>query len=186
MTELSALLIPILLSAVFVFIASSIIHMATPWHSPDYPGLPNEDAAIAALRPLAVPPGDYMLPRPASMKAMSSPEFLEKRSQGPVMVLTVMPNGPMSMGKTLGLWFVYLLVVGLFAAYVAGLTLPPGTEYMRVFRIVGTTAFIGYALALWQISIWYRRSLGTTARSTVDGLVYALITAGTFGWLWPA
>ena len=186
MTELSSLLLPILLSAVFVFIASSIIHMATPWHAGDYRRVPNEDAVAASLRAHAVPPGDYMMPRPSSMKEMSSPEFLEKRRQGPVMVFTMMPSGEMSMTSNLVQWFVYLLAVGLFTAYVAGLALARGTEYMPVFRLVGATAFMGYALALAQMSVWYRRNWGTTLRSMVDGLVYALITAGTFGWLWPA
>jgi len=186
MTDLSALLLPILLSAVFVFIASSVIHMATPWHSADFGRVPNEDAVAASLRAHAIPPGDYMMPRPASMKDMGTPEFIEKRRQGPVMVFTMMPSGEVGMGGALARWFVYLLVVGLFVAYIAGLALPPGSEYMRVFRLVGATAFAGHALALWPMSIWYRRNLGTTFRSTVDGLVYALITGGTFGWLWPA
>jgi hypothetical protein len=185
MTELSSLLLPILLSAVFVFIASSIIHMATPWHAGDYRRVPNEDAVAASLRAHAVPPGDYMMPRPASMKEMSSPEFIEKRRQGPVMVFTMMPSGTMSMTSNLVQWFVYLLAVGLFTAYVAGLALGRGAEYMPVFRLVGATAFMGYALALAQMSVWYRRNWGTTLRSMVDGLVYALITAGVFGWLWP-
>jgi hypothetical protein len=186
MTELTSLLLPILLSAVFVFIASSIIHMATPWHAGDYRRVPNEDAVAASLRAHAVPPGDYMMPRPASMKEMSSPEFIEKRRQGPVMLFTMMPNGEMSMGSSLGQWFVYLLAVGLFTAYVAGLALGRGAEYMPVFRVAGATAFMGYALALAQFSIWYKRNWGTTLRSMADGLLYALITAGTFGWLWPS
>jgi hypothetical protein len=82
-------------------------------------------------------------------------------------------------------WFIYLLVVGLFAAYIASRALPPGSPYPAVFRFVGTTAFVGYALALWQMSIWYRRSWTTTIKSTVDGLLYGLLTAGVFGWLWP-
>ena len=76
-------------------------------------------------------------------------------------------------------------VVGVFAAYVAGRALPSGTDYLRVFQFVGATAFLGYSFALWPIAIWYHRSLGTTIRSTIDGLLYALLTAGTFGWLWP-
>jgi hypothetical protein len=185
MTGLSALLLPILLSAVIVFIVSSVIHMALPWHKSDYPKVPNEDKLMDALRPLAVPPGDYMVPRPSSSQEMRSPAFSEKLKKGPVMMLTVLPNGPMSMGKNLALWFLYSVVVGVFAAYVAGRALPPGTEYLRVFRFAGATAFIGYSLALWQMSIWYRRSWVTTIKATVDGLVYALLTAGTFGWLWP-
>ena len=116
---------------------------------------------------------------------MRTPQFAEKLKRGPVMMFTVMPSGPMSMGKNLTQWFVYCVVIGLFAAYVAGRALPVGAEYLRVFRLVGTTAFLGYAAALWPMSIWYRRSWLTTFKGTVDGLIYALLTAGTFGWLWP-
>ncbi len=185
MTALSALWLPILLSAVFVFMASSLIHMVLPWHKSDYPKLPNEQKVMDALRPLALAPGDYMIPRPSSRQEMQSPEFAAKMKAGPVMVLTVMPNGAMSMGRNLGLWFVYCVAVGLFAAYVAGRALPPGAVYLPVFRFAGATAFIGYAVALWQMSIWYRRAWSTTIKATVDGLIYALLTAGTFGWLWP-
>jgi hypothetical protein len=105
--------------------------------------------------------------------------------QGPVMVLTVLPNGPFSMGRNLTLWFVYCVVVGTFAAYVAGRTLPAGASYAHVFQLVGATAFAGYVLALWQMTIWYRRAVSTTIKASIDGLIYALLTAGTFGWLWP-
>ncbi len=185
MTELTSLWLPILLSAVIVFVVSSIIHMALPWHKSDYPKIPNEDKVMDALRPLAIPPGDYMVPRPSQRAEMRSPEFLEKMKKGPVMVLTVLPNGPMAMGRNLVLWFVYSAVVSFFAAYVAGRALPPGAPYLHVFRFVGTTAFIGYTMALWQMSIWYRRAWSTTIKATVDGLIYGLLTAGTFGWLWP-
>lgn len=185
MTGLSTLLIPILLSAVLVFLASSVIHMMTPWHKNDYPKVLNEDQLRDAIRPLAIPPGDYMVPRPSSTEEMRSPEFAEKCKQGPNLIMTVLPTGAFSMGKNLALWFVYCVVVGTFAAYVAGRALPPGATYLEVFRFVGCTAFIGYALALWQMTIWYHRSLGTTIRSTIDGLIYALLTAGVFGWRWP-
>ena len=185
MTALQALWLPILLSGVIVFVASSIIHMVLPWHKSDYPKMPNEDKVLDALRPLAIPPGDYCMPRPASRQAMGSPEFLEKLKKGPVAVLTVIPNGPPSMGRNLGLWFVYILVVSVFAAYIAGRALPHGTVYLQVFRFVGASAFMGYSLALWQMSIWYRRSWTITIKATIDGLIYALLTAGTFGWLWP-
>jgi hypothetical protein len=185
MVGITALVLPILLSAVIVFVASSIIHMASPWHKSDYPKVPNEDALRAALRPLAIPPGDYMVPRPSGREEMQSPQFAAKVQEGPNLVLTVLPNGPWSMARNLGMWFVYLVVVGVFAAYVAGRALPAGSVYLQVFRFVGTTAFLGYAAALWQMSIWYRRSWAITVKSTIDGLIYALLTAGTFGWLWP-
>jgi hypothetical protein len=185
MVPLTALWLPILLSAVIVFVASSIVHMASPWHKNDYSKVPNEEGLRAALRPLAIPPGDYMVPRPSSREERRDPAFLEKVNQGPNLVLTVIPNGPWSMGRNLGLWFLHLVVVSLFAAYVASRALPPGAEYLQVFRFAGTTAFLGYAAALWQMSIWYRRAWSTTVKATVDGLIYALLTAGTLGWLWP-
>ena len=97
----------------------------------------------------------------------------------------MMPNGMVNMGKTLGLWYLYTLAIGFFAAYVASRALPPGADSLRVLQLAGATAFIAYAGALWPLSIWYRRSWGTTIRSTIDGLIYALLTGGTFGWLWP-
>lgn len=184
MTGLSALWLPILLSAVLVFVASSLIHMVSPWHKTDYPKMPNEAAVMDALRPLGIPPGDYFFPKPAGRDDMKSPAFAEKIKRGPVAMLTVMP-GALSMGRNLSLWFVYLVVIGVFSGYVAGRALPPGVPYLRVFQLVGATAFIGYSAALWQMSIWYHRSWTTTIKSTVDGLIYAMLTAGTFGWLWP-
>jgi hypothetical protein len=185
MTGLSALWLPILLSSVIVFVVSSIIHMALPWHKSDYPRVPNEDNVMDALRPFAIPPGDYMIPRPSSGKEMRAPEFLEKIKKGPVIIMTVMPNGMMSMWKNLVLWFLYSVVVGIFVAYVTVHALPPGAGYRQVFRFAGVTAFLGYAAALWQMSIWYHRAWSNTIKATVDGFIYALLTAGTFGWLWP-
>ena len=182
MTGLGALWLPVLLSAVFVFVASSIIHMVLPWHKSDYPKMPDEDRFSDAVRPLALAPGDYFVPRVDSMKDMKTPEFANKLNQGPVLVMTVMPNGQFTMGRTLGLWFLYCLVTGLFAAFVAGGALPAGASYPRVFHVVALCAFMGYTLALWQMSIWYRRAWSTTIKSSFDGLIYALLTAGTFGW----
>jgi len=185
MVGLTALWLPILLSSVLVFVVSSLIHMLSPWHKSDYPKVPNEDRVMDALRPLAIPPGDYMMPRPSSRQEMRSPQFAEKYKRGPVVMFTVYPGGSMAMGPQLVQWFLYSVVVGCFAAYVAGRALPAGAAYPQVFRFVGVTAFVAYAVALWQMSIWYRRAWLTTIKTTVDGLIYGLLTAGTFGWLWP-
>jgi hypothetical protein len=80
---------------------------------------------------------------------------------------------------------VYCILVSVFAAYLTGRAVGPGTEYLEVFRFAGTTAFAGYSLALLQNSIWWRKNWGTTLRSMLDGLIYGLLTAGVFGWLWP-
>jgi hypothetical protein len=185
MTAVAALWLPILLSAVFVFVASSLIHMFTPWHKSDYPKIPNEEKVMDLLRPLAIPPGDYMMPRPSSREEMRSPQFLEKVKKGPVVMMTVMPSGSMAMGKQLTLWFLYAVVVGVFAAYVAGHALPGGASPRAIFAFAGVSAFLGYAAALWQMSIWYRRAWITTIKATVDGVIYAAVTAATFVWLWP-
>ncbi|MDD5543965.1 MAG: hypothetical protein PHX83_12400 [Acidobacteriia bacterium] len=185
MVPLMSLWIPVLLSAVIVFIASSIFHMVLPFHHNDIRRLEKESEIQEALRRFSIPPGDYGLPMPASMKAMKSPEFIEKRKAGPVLFMTVIPNGPPTMGSSLALWFVYSVVVSIFSAYIAGRALRAGADYLAVFRFAGCTAFIGYALALLQNSIWYKRNWGTTLLTMFDGLIYGLLTAGTFGWLWP-
>lgn len=185
MVPLMSLWLPIVLSAVIVFVASSAIHMTPLWHRSDYPKMPREADVLNALRPFAIAPGDYFIPRAGGMADMKSPEFQEKMKQGPVAVLTVLPNGPAGMNRMLVQWFVFLIVTGIFVAYIAGRTLPVGTPYRHVFQIVGATAFIAHALALPQLSIWYGRSWRLTLKYWLDGLIYALLTAGTFGWLWP-
>lgn len=181
-----ALWMPILLAAVLVFVASSVIHMVLPYHRTDYQKLPKEDDVMNALRPFAVPPGDYTVPHAGTMAAMKDPAFVDRVTKGPVAFMTVLPNGMPSMNKSLVLWFVYCVVVGVLTAYVAGRALGPGESYLAVFRMTGTAAFLGYTVAGWQQSIWFYRPWSTTVKNTFDGLVYALLTAGAFGWLWPS
>jgi hypothetical protein len=176
---------PILASAVIVFVLSSIIHMLLPYHRSDFKKLASEDELLDVLRRLSIPPGEYLVPHAGSPEGMKKPEFVEKVAKGPVVLMTLAPGGPVAMGKSLALWFLYSVVVSLFAGYIAGRALEPGTHYLGVFRMVGTAAFMGYALGLVQHSIWYKRPWSTTLKSVFDGLLYALFTAGTFGWLWP-
>lgn len=185
MVPVTSLAIPILLAAVFVFIGSSIIHMLLPYHRGDTRKLPREDDALEALRRLNIPPGDYMAPHAGSAAGMKQPEFIEKRTRGPIVTMTVSAGGPVNMGASLFQWFLYSVVVGVFVAYVTGRVFGPGANYLEVFRLAGTTAFLAYALALPQLSIWYRRSWRTTLLSMFDGFIYGLLTAGVFGWLWP-
>ena len=185
MVSIASLLLPILLSAVLVFLASSVIHMVLGWHRNDLRAVGDESGVMHALRPFDLAPGDYALPYAPSVEAMKSAEFAEKMRSGPVMFMTVAPSGMHSMTQNLVQWFLYSIVVSLFAAYIASRALAPGASYLDVFRFAGTTAFLGYALALPQNSIWWRRNWGMTLRSMADGLVYALLTAGVFGRLWP-
>jgi hypothetical protein len=180
----TALLLPTLLSAVLVFLVSSIIHMVTPWHAGDFEKLPNEDGVLAALRPFALKPGSYVAPRPSSMKDMGSPEFQAKVKQGPSVMMTVTSGGS-GMGKQLTLWFLYAFIVALFAGSVTSKALQVGADYKVVFKFVAAIAFGAYAMGGWQMSIWYQRPWSVTLKSTIDGLLYGCLTAGAFGWLWP-
>jgi len=185
MVSLASLWIPILLSAVAVFLVSFLIHMVLPYHRSDYGKVPFEDSVMDALRKFGIAPGDYMIPCAGGPEAMKSPEFKEKLKRGPVALMTVMTGG-FSMGRRLAQWFVYLIVVGVFAALVACGTLAPGADRHTVFHTIALVAFAGYGLALWQNSIWYSRSWKTTLKSNFDALVYALLTGAIFVWLWPA
>jgi hypothetical protein len=159
--------------------------MVLTYHRSDMRKLANEDEALDSLRRVNIPPGDYILPCAGSPEVMRSQEFIAKMNKGPIVIMTVIPGGQINMGKNLALWFVYSLVVSLFAGYIASRAVGPGADYLDVFRFVGTTAFMGYSLGLVQFSIWYHRNWMTTCKSVFDGLVYALFTAGAFGWLWP-
>lgn len=186
MDFLTALWLPILLSAVFVFIASTILHMLIPIHKGDYKKLPGEEKVLAEMRAQAVQPGEYMFPCAASMKDMATPEMVEKFKLGPVGHMTVVPNGPWAMGKSLVQWFVYSILISVFTAYVAHHALVAGADYLAVFRLTGTVAILAYAFANVPNSIWKGTPWSTTLKFAFDGIVYGLVTAGAFGWLWPA
>lgn len=188
MVGLASLWLPILLAAVFVFVASSIIHMFLPYHRNDFRRLPDEDGVLDALRGFGIPAGDYMFPSAGGdADVLKSDAYKEKARKGPVGVLTMFPAGdPFAMGAQLTQWFLYCLLVSLFAGYLTSRAVTVGTDYLEVFRFAGTTAFAGYGLALLQRSIWYKQAWSTTLKNVFDALVYALLTGGVFGWLWPA
>jgi hypothetical protein len=185
MVAAASLWAPILVSAILVFVVSSVIHMVLGYHHGDFRKVPAEDDVLEAFRRFSLEPGDYAMPRPRSMAEMRTPEFAAKSRNNPLVMMTVMRPGGSPMGRNLALWFLFAVVVSLFAGYVAGLTLGAGAEYRPVFRVTSTVAFAGYVLGQWPDVIWYGSSGSTAAKSTFDGLVYALVTGGVFGWLWP-
>src|SRR5690606_18460022 len=155
------------------------------YHQTDYSPVPDEASLMDDLRRAGLPPGDYVVPFAGSTKEMATPEYIEKVTRGPVAFITIAPSGRPAMGRMLSLWFVFAVAVSIAAAYVSGRALGPGADYLEVFRFAATTAIIGYCVALWQDSIWYYRSWSTTLKSTLDGVVYGLVTAGMFGTFWP-
>jgi hypothetical protein len=185
MVGLAALWMPIVVSAVFVLIALFIIHGLLGWHKDDMAAVPGEAKVMETLRGLDVQPGDYRFPYGRTTAEMTTPEFEAKMKQGAVGIMTIWPNGGINMGKMFGLWFVYSLCIAVLAAYLTGRTRGPGAPYLEVFRVSGTVTFCCYVVAHWQNWIWWGRSTRFTVTHSLDGLIYALITGGTFGWLWP-
>ena len=185
MIPLTALWLPILLSAVIVFFASFIMHMVLAYHKSDYRKLPDEDRVTDALRNAGVTPGPaYFFPY-CKFEEMKSAPVIEKFKRGPVGLLTLLPSGPPAMGKNMVQWFLYCVVISIFAAYLSSRTLAPGSGFLPVFRVVGTAALLGYGAAHVQESIWSGRSWVVTLKHLFDSLIYAVLTAATFGWLWP-
>jgi hypothetical protein len=185
MVALTSLLLPILVAAVVVFLISWLVHTVLKYHQKDWIKLPNEDGVMEALRKFDIPPGDYMMPKCGSSQAMKDPVFMEKFKKGPVAVMTILPTSQWTMGRSLIQWFVFCLLVSVFAGYLAGRALPAGSHYLEVFRFAGCTAFVAYALGRFQDSIWYKRKWSTTIKFTFDGLIYGLFTGGVFGSMWP-
>ena len=179
------LLWPSLLSAVLVFVASSVIHMVLKLHNVDYKKLSNEDEVRAALRKGSPAPAQYLMPHCADSKEMASPEMARKLEEGTNAVIYVRPNGAPKLGPFLGKWVLYSLVISLLAGYVARSALAPGAAYLSVFQIVGASAWLAYAWQSPSDSIWKGKPWSVTFRAMVDGLIYAALTAGSFAWLWP-
>ena len=184
MVPIPDLWLPILLSAILVWLGSAIVWMVLPHHRSDFQKLPDEEAARNALR--AVSPGQYAIPHDPDRKAMQDPDMIQKCKEGPVGFMTFMPSGPPAMGKQLGWWFVFLIIIAVIIAYVAGRTLEPGTPYLAVFRIVGTAAWLVHGVGIFSESIWFGMPFKNAVKHALDGLFYAVLYAGVFGWLWPA
>jgi hypothetical protein len=176
MVTLTSLWMPILLAAVLSFAAGSVMHLLIGHHRRDFRAIPNEASGLATLTSLGLTPGDYFIPLSAWSQPSTSPITA---------VMTVMRPGGMKLASCLAQWFIYQLIITILCAYVASRTLPMAAPYLGVFRVIGTVAFMAYSVAYAHDSIWWHRSWGITLRYMFDGLVYALLTAGVFGWLWP-
>ena len=176
---------PVLLGGVFAWVASSIIHMVLKYHNHDYNELKNESEVSIALGKSQPAPGIYTLPHCSDMKQMGEPSVQQKFTEGPVAMISVFPNGLPPMGKLLILQFIHFVLGCAFIAYLASLVIPLGAEYMRVFHYVALAAFLAFGFANIPYSIWYGHPWAVTARFLLDAVIYALVVAGTFAWLWP-
>ena len=184
MVSLAALWLPILVSAVLVFVAGFVMNMVLPHHRTDFAKLSDEDAFRDAVRSQGLAQGQYHFPHASTGAEMKDPAYQEKVNAGPVGILIVGPSGN-TMPKQLVLHFIYVLVLSLMAGYMGSTCLPAGVDYMKVYQVVGTAAVLAYSGALFLNSIWFHMSWSLTIKHAIDGLVYGMLTAGVFGWLWP-
>jgi hypothetical protein len=184
MVPVTALWLPIVLAAVIVFVASSILHMVLPYHRSDYKQLPEEEKVMTTLRGVGLQRGLYVFPY-CMPKDMKSPAAIEKYKQGPVGMMTIFPSGPPVMPKFLGMWFVYCLIVSFFVAVIGHSGARFGAGYRHVFHVAGIAAFLAYGVANLADGIWRGQPWSVVIKEVVDGLIYAALTAGTFAWLWP-
>lgn len=173
--------LPIVVSAVFCWIASALVWTVLPWHKRDFAKASDEEGVRAALK--GAPPGLYNVPHCADQKALQSPEMQQKFADGPLAFITVLPNGMPNMGRSMGLMFGYFLFVGILCAYFVSRTAAPDADYLQVFRIAGTVTWIANGVAHIPESVWFGRPLSSTAKSLMDAMIYALLTGGVFGWL---
>ena len=180
MTILS-LWLPIIVTAVVVFIAGAVIWMAMPWHKTDWRKTADEEAVRAALK--STSPGMYTVPNVPDAAAFKDPEMQQKMIDGPQAFITVVPSGLPQMGGKLAQNFVYNLVVAIVCAYMLSRTVSAGADYLTVFRITGNVAFVAYGFAYIQESIWFGRRWSMTGKHLLDALIYAVLTGGIFGWL---
>ncbi|MSU24070.1 MAG: hypothetical protein EXS32_09655 [Opitutus sp.] len=186
MNALLALWLPILLSAVVVFVISSLVHMVFEWHAGDYSGLANEDAVRAAIRAGNPAPGRYVMPHCDDMKDMGSEAMLQKYRDGPVGHFTLGPNGAPNMGKHLGSWFVWTLIVATVAAFLAVRLLGLDHAHARgAAKLVGAVTFIAHGFGTVTESIWMMRPWSSSGKYLLDAALYAVGSGLVFLWLWP-
>ena len=185
MEQLWPLWLPILVSAVVVFIASMVIWMVLKYHNQDLQTLPDERALTDHLQTLNLPPGLYMWPHCGHGQDMKSAEFQARFAAGPWGSINIVGRKP-SFARNLVLTFIFYIVVGIFVGYITALARDPGATFLEVFRVAGATAILGYCAGSIPGSIFMGTPRRFVLTSLIDGIVYGLLTGATFGLLWPA
>jgi hypothetical protein len=185
MNVLLSLWLPILLSAVAVFVISSLVHMAFKWHNSDYGTVANEEAIRVAVQASDPAPGRYVIPHCKEMKDMSSPEMMNKYQQGPVMHFTILPKGVPNMGKYLGQWFLWSLVIAAVVAWLTAKAYGIGAPAQGAAKFAAVLTFIAHGFGTVTESIWVGRPWGSSVKYLLDAALYAAGTGAVFLWLWP-
>jgi hypothetical protein len=184
MVSLGSLWLPILVAAIACHFVGFICWMLLPHHRNDYAPLPDEGAARNLFKG-KLAPGQYIIPH-VPPKEWNSPDAIAKRNEGPNAFFVVLPNGVGNMMAQQVKNVLFHAVVSGVIAYLASRTVQAGSDYLAVFRVTGTAAFLAYAFSWGHQVIWFGRPAAVGMKDAIDGTVMALVTAGVFGWLWPA
>jgi hypothetical protein len=186
MDFLTHLWMPIVLSAVAVWIVSAIGWMAIGHHNKDMAKMPNEKGFVDALKSLGIGPGVYGFPDWAECKKAKTPEEKAKVMQGPMGILRVWR--PIGMGGNMVVTFVIHLVIGVFIAYLGWEALahgPAGPNFQKVFQVLGTAGILAYCFGGMCGNIWYQESRRAMVLNFIDGVIYGLVTGAIFAYFWP-
>ncbi len=175
--------LPVVVSAVVVFVLSAASHMVLPWRRNEWGRITEFGPVQAALRGLA--PGLYAFPAAADPKEQMSKEWMDRWAEGPSGWLTLAPPRRISMGRNMALSFLVFLAVALLCAYMAWHALGPAAHARAVFRLVGTIGFMSFGVGSAFNSIWYHRPWRAYASDVVDALLFGLAMAAAFAVLWP-
>jgi len=184
MTPIASLMLPILVAAVAVFILSTVVQSLMPWHKRDFGNVPDDDTFLNVIRQLDIPPGDYMVPSPRLPSGARNPDFVEKWAKGPSVTMTVIPPSA-SMGRYMGQWFAFTLLVAAIAGWVTRMAVGPAGGDHAIFHYGAIITFLSYSLGAWPLSIWYHRKWSTAFKGAFDAIVYGAATGLVFTWLWP-
>ena len=185
MVSVEQLWLPIIASAVAVFIASSLIHMVLKYHNSEYRKLPNEDEVRAALRSSANEPGQYIVPHVADHALLRNPEVVQKFVDGPLALIAMRKPGPPKMGAFLAQWFVLNLVVAILAGYLASKMVVAGASFLAICRPVSLVTFLAYAGGSATGAIWMGKPWSAALKEIFDAFIFGLVTALVFAFLWP-
>ena len=186
MHAIASLWLPVLVAAIAVFLASSLVHMVLRWHHNDYQRIGNEDAVRAALREGGSGPGQYMTPWCEGMKAANQEPMLSKFREGPIATITLMKTGKPDMGPMLARWFLLNLVLAAAIGAIVLQVYGPGADPRYAGHLAGLITLLAYGAGSIQQSIWMGKVWSTTAKDLLDALIYGVVTALVFMWLWPA
>ncbi len=184
MPTLIDLWLPILLSGVAVFFLSFIMWMVLPHHRKDWIKLPDEDGTMQQLGD--IPAGMYTFPHCGTPEEMKDPAYIAKRDKGPSGLLTIVPRGPMNMGKSMFYSFIYNVIVAVLVAYVASIVVRKGDPGGVVLQLTSTVFFLGYAGAHGWYLLWFSHTPSVIWKSVADCLVYAVACGFLFKAFWPA